>query len=171
MISFFVTIKLYKICSKRGKSMDWWVWALIGFGGLLAELVFPAFVLIWFGLGGLAVMLVALVLPDLGFEAQIFLWVLLSAALTFAWFRFFKKGLPKSLVGQASHLLGEVGLLSEAVAPFKRGKVRFQKPMLGSDQWDCIANEEIAAGTRVKIVSIDGNMIVVTKTEEKTEEK
>ncbi|MDD5177240.1 MAG: hypothetical protein PHQ05_12550 [Sterolibacterium sp.] len=35
--------------------LDWWQWAVAGIALILAELAVPAFVLVWFGLGGLVV--------------------------------------------------------------------------------------------------------------------
>lgn len=144
----------------------WWHWALLGFGLMLAELVVPAFFLIWFGLGGLLVMLALLAMPDMSMTAQILLWTITSLAMMIVWFRVFKRGDYKSLIGRASvNLVGEVGLIAESVAPFKTGKVRFQKPIVGSDLWNCTAQEEIIAGTRVRVESVEGNTVNVKKLE------
>jgi membrane protein implicated in regulation of membrane protease activity len=143
--------------------MVWWQWALIGFGGILAELALPAFVLVWFGLAGLLVMLLTLVMPGLDTTFQLFVWAILSLGLIAAWFRFFKQS-HKTLVGSASaHIVGEVGLLTEPVAPFQKGRVRFQKPILGSDQWECTSDEVITVGERVKVTSVDGSLMAVAK--------
>lgn len=148
--------------------MVWWHWALIGFGCLLAELAFPAFVMVWFGIGGLIVMLALLALADMPLDAQIFLWIASSVAMTFAWFRFFKDKAPLALTGRASAaVLGEVGLMIEAAAPFKEGRVRFQKPIVGSDTWTCLADQELAIGTRVRVTRIEGNKVVVESVAEK----
>lgn len=144
----------------------WWHWALLGFGLMLAELVVPAFFLIWFGLGGLLVMVAMLVMPALSMTAQILLWTITSLSMMIIWFRIFKRGDYKSLIGRASaNLVGEVGLIAESVAPFKNGKVRFQKPIVGSDLWNCTAQEEIIAGTRVRVESVEGNTVNVKKLE------
>ena len=51
--------------------------------------------------------------------------------------------------------------LVKNVAPYGRGQVRFQKPVLGSDAWDCIADEELLAGERVKVLSVEGTLLKV----------
>jgi hypothetical protein len=80
------------------------------------------------------------------------------------WFKVFKRSFHKVLIGRSSaHIEDEVGMLTEAVAPFKNGKVRFQKPILGSDTWECIADEPIGIGARVKVVRMEGSMITVAK--------
>jgi hypothetical protein len=140
----------------------WWHWALIGFGFMLSELLIPTFVLVWFGLGGLLVMLSLLALPDMGLPAQILIWICASLVLTFLWFKVFKRGDHKITVGRASaHIEGEVGLLIEPVEPFKNGRVRFQKPILGSDAWECRAESALPAGARVKIVRVEGSLVLV----------
>jgi membrane protein implicated in regulation of membrane protease activity len=142
----------------------WWHWAVAGFVFILAELLLPAFVLVWFGLGAFLVMGAVLLIPDMSVTIQILLWTLSSILMVALWFKVFKRGTHKILIGRSSaHIEGEVGLLTEAVAPFKNGRVRFQKPILGSDNWECIANDTIAAGARVKIVSIEGSLVTVAK--------
>ena len=44
-----------------------------------------------------------------------------------------------------ANVIGEIGLLTREVAPFQNGEVRFQKPMVGSDVWPCMADEAIPA--------------------------
>lgn len=142
----------------------WWHWAIAGFGFILAELLMPAFVIFWFGLGAFLVMLALLLVPDLSPTAQILLWSLSSVLMVVLWFKVFKQSLHKITIGRSSaHIEGEIGLLAEPVAPFKKGKVRFQKPILGSDSWECVANEPISAGSRVKVVQIEGSLITVAK--------
>lgn len=142
----------------------WWHWALVGFGFILAELALPAFVLVWFGLGGFLVMLALLIVPDMTLAMQLLIWTLSSLAMMALWFKVFKRGAHKVLVGRSSaSLVGEIGLIAETVAPFKQGKVRFQKPIVGSDVWNCTAEEEIVAGTRVRVAAVEGNIVTVKK--------
>ena len=143
---------------------EWWHWAVSGIALLLAELAVPAFVLVWFGLGALLVALATALLPELGLTVQLAMWLVLSVALVVAWFKIFRPNVHKTRIGMSDdYVLGEVGLLTRAVAPFEKGAVRFQKPILGSEAWDCIADEVIAAGERVKIVSIEGSLLRVAK--------
>ncbi|MDD3182773.1 MAG: NfeD family protein [Alphaproteobacteria bacterium] len=144
----------------------WWHWAVLGFGFIMAELALPAFVLVWFGLGGFVVMAGLLLSPHLSLTGQLLIWALSSFVMMVLWFSVFKRGAHKILVGRSSaSLVGEVGLIAETVAPFKAGKVRFQKPMVGSDLWSCTSHEEIIAGTRVRVVRVEGNSVVVKKLE------
>jgi len=142
----------------------WWHWAVIGFGFILAELMLPAFVLVWCGLAAFLVMAALLLAPDLSLTFQVLFWTIASVLMVVLWFKVFKRNKHKILVGRASaHIKGEIGLLTEPVAPFRNGRVRFQKPVLGSDNWECISNDTIAAGERVKVVSVEGSLITVAK--------
>lgn len=144
----------------------WWHWAVAGLGFMLAELLLPSFVLVWFGLGALLVMLALLIAPETGLVWQILIWTISSILMVVLWFRVFRREHHKVLIGRASaQIVGEVGMLTEAVAPFKNGRVRFQKPVVGSDQWDCVADEELPVGTRVKVLKVEGSIITVGKTE------
>jgi hypothetical protein len=140
---------------------EWWHWAVVGIVLILAELAVPAFVLVWFGLGALLVALVAAV-ASIGVTAQLTVWLLASLLLIVLWFRVFKPGSHKTRVGMSEpSMVGEIGLLTRDVAPFARGEVRFQKPLLGADVWPCIADEDIRAGERVAVIAVEGSLLKV----------
>lgn len=142
----------------------WWHWMVLGFGLMLAELAIGTFYIFWFGLSALVVGGALALVPSLAFSAQLLIWLVASGGLIFAWFKVFKPGSHKTLVGTASsEVLGEAGLLVHAVAPFQRGEVRFQKPILGSEIWPCISEESIAAGSRVVVTQIEGSLLKVAE--------
>ena len=144
--------------------IEWWHWVLGGLGLVLLELALPSFFVIWFGLGALLVGLSMLALPALSLTAQIALWIITSVVLVVLWFSVFKRSQHKTLIGTAAgEVIGEVGLLVSAVAPFQRGKVRFQRPLLGAEEWVCMAETAITAGERVRVVSVEGSFIKVAK--------
>lgn len=144
--------------------IEWWHWELAGLGLVLLELAVPAFFVIWFGFGALLVGLVLLVAPELSLTTQIAAWIVASVAMVVLWFRVFRRSQHKTLIGTAAgEVIGEVGLLVSAVAPFQRGRVRFQRPVLGAEEWVCMAETAIAAGERVRVVSVEGSFVKVTK--------
>lgn len=141
--------------------LAWWHWAVGGIALIIAELVVPSFVLIWFGLGGLVVAL-AVGLAGIGFTAQLGLWLIVSLVLVAGWFKVFKPNMHKTRIGMAdANVVGEVGMLVRDVAPFEKGEVRFQKPILGADVWDCIADESIRSGERVRVLDVEGSFLKV----------
>ena len=142
--------------------MAWYHWMILGLGLGLLELMITSFYVVWFGLGALLVGLVMLVIP-LGFTAQVVLWTATSIGMTVLWIKVFRQS-DKTHAGQADAALGEFGVMAHAVEPMGRGEVRFQKPVMGSDTWPCVADEAIAAGQRVRVVAVDGQLLHVGKT-------
>ncbi len=143
---------------------EWWHWAVAGIALILAELAVPTFVLIWFGLGALLVALILALHADIALTAQLSIWLIASVVMVALWFRVFKPGQRKTRIGTAdAEVIGETGLLTRAVAPFEKGAVRFQKPLLGADVWPCIADETIEAGQRVKVLAVEGSFLKIAK--------
>lgn len=143
---------------------EWWHWAVLGIGLVIAELAVPAFFIVWFGLGALLVSVIVLAAPSLSLTAQVLTWTLASVAMVVIWFRIFKPSMHKTKVGMAdSNIVGEVGMLIRDVEPFQKGQVRFQKPLVGSEVWECIADEPIKSGDRVRVLGIEGSFLKVGK--------
>jgi hypothetical protein len=143
---------------------EWWTWVVGGIALILAELAIPSFFIVWFGLGAILVGLLMLLLPQLSLTAQLAVWTLASLAMVVLWFRVFKRSFHKTRVGTADgEVIGEIGVLVSAVAPFERGRVRFQRPLLGSEEWVCLADAAIAAGERVRVVAVEGSFLKVGK--------
>ncbi len=143
-------------------TFEWWQWALLGIGLVLAELAVPAFVLVWFGLGALILALFTAVFGEIGATLQLSLWIAASLCMVFLWFKVFRSASHKTRIGTSdAEVIGEIGLLVREVAPFGRGAVRFQKPVLGADTWECIADEAISSGDRVKVLNVEGSLLKV----------
>ncbi len=147
--------------------LAWWHWMVLGLALGLLELTVTSFFVIWFGLGALLVGAAMLVFPDMGFATQVLWWTVASVLMTVLWFRVFRHDADKTRSGRADEALGEIGVLVRAAEPLGmasgRGEVRFQKPVMGSDVWPCIADEAIAAGERVKVLAVDGQLLKVGK--------
>ncbi|MDO6385263.1 NfeD family protein [Uliginosibacterium sp. 31-12] len=141
-------------------SILWWHWIVIGFALCVAELALPALVLIWLGVAALALGLLVLLIP-MQMTLQLLLWAVLSTALTFGWLRFFRRRPDDLRVGSSSEALGEIGLLVKAVEPYVPGEVLFQRPVLGSDRWACIAEAKLSAGSRVRVLAVEGSCVRV----------
>jgi membrane protein implicated in regulation of membrane protease activity len=143
-------------------SFLWWHWMVLGIALMLLELAVPAFFLIWFGVGALVVGFLLLALPSLSFAWQVIAWVVCSVLFIWLWFKVFKPGIHKTRAGMSKgSLVGEVGLITREIRPFQKGQIRFQKPVLGDEVWDAIADEEIRIGERVKVLDVEGNLLKV----------
>ena len=112
----------------------------------------PAFFLIWFGAAAVVVGVAVVAFPAFPFAWQIVAWTACSLAFVWLWFRIFKPGHaqdPRSACPGAA-LIGEIGLVIRDIRPFDKGQIRFQKPILGAEIWESIADEEIRVGERVR---------------------
>src|SRR5687768_13411579 len=140
----------------------WWHWMVLGIVLVLLELAVPAFFLVWFGVGALIVGLIVLVFPALSFASQIIVWSACSLAFIWLWFRVFKPNMHKTRAGMSrGALVGEIGLVTRDIRPFEKGQIRFQKPILGDDLWEALAEVEIRAGERVRVLDVEGNTLKV----------
>jgi len=143
----------------------WWHWVVLGIVLLLLELAVPAFFLVWFGLGALIVGVALLAVPALSFAWQVLVWIVCSLAFIWLWFKVFKPGLYKTRAGMSKGaVVGEIGLVIRDIRPFEKGQIRFQKPVLGDEVWESIADEEIKTGERVKVLDVEGNILKVRRT-------
>ena len=144
-------------------SPEWWHWVVLGLCLVMAEILITAFFAIWFGIGALIVGGVMLGLPSLSLAAQMLLWALVSSMLTVFWFRYLKPRTITAAGTSTAQAIGEVGLLVSDLSPDTRGQAHFQKPVLGSDRWECYATEKIPAGSRIRIVAVEGSYLKVEK--------
>ncbi|MCE2899281.1 MAG: NfeD family protein [Betaproteobacteria bacterium] len=142
----------------------WWHWVVLGILLTLFELVIPAFFVVWFGFGAAFTGLILLVFPALPLGGQVLVWTLASLAMVWAWFRVFRKDPVRTRVGQSTgQLVGEVGLVTREVRPFQGGVIRFQKPMLGADTWNCRSEDYLKVGERARLLAVEGNIVTVCR--------
>jgi membrane protein implicated in regulation of membrane protease activity len=145
-------------------TIEWWHWMVLGVVLVLCELALPAFFVIWFGMGALVVGLTLALVPSLALPAQIILWIAASLAFVALWFKVFKVHVHRTRVGLSKgQFSGEVGLVTRAIKPFEKGQIRFQKPILGAEAWEAIADEELAPGERVHVLAVEGNILRVRR--------
>jgi membrane protein implicated in regulation of membrane protease activity len=142
----------------------WWHWVVLGIALMLLELAVPAFFLVWFGLGAVVVGLVVVVFPGMPFAYQVLAWTGCALLFIWLWFKVFKPHVFKTRAGMArGSLIGEIGLVTRDMRPFEKGQVRFQKPILGEDVWEAMADTEIRIGERVRVQDVEGNTLKVTR--------
>ena len=142
----------------------WWHWLVLGLLLVGLELVVSSFTIIWFGLGAVLVGIILALVPGFPLGAQILTWTGASALLTLAWFHFFNPR-TRSFAGSKSAVIGEIGLVVRAGEPGSMGTVKFQLPLLGGDEWPCIADVALDVGDRVRVVDMEGQVMKVEKTE------
>ena len=137
---------------------------VLGVALVLLELAIPAFFVIWFGLGALIVGLAVLALAALGIAAQVSIWIVASVGFVVLWVKVFKAHVHRTRIGLSEgQFAGEIGLVTREIRPFQKGQIRFQKPILGAEAWEAIADEDIAIGERVQVLEVEGNILRVAR--------
>ncbi|MCH9814472.1 MAG: NfeD family protein [Epsilonproteobacteria bacterium] len=139
----------------------WWHWIVLGLILVVSEIFAPLFIVLWFGIAAILVGLIDLGLGT-SFVVELGLWILFSVIFLALWFIFFKeKTVSKS--GQSDFTLGTNGTVIQAIHPSKKGKVRFDAPVLGSSEWFAIADEIINEGETIHIIDVNGQLLKVKK--------
>ena len=146
--------------------MEYWHWFALGVILSLSEIFIPSFTVLWFGLGAGAVALILFLFPSISLAMQIVLWLVFSIFFIVLWFKYLRQMMPdKSMSGMSREAItGESGRVITAPAEGKHGVVRFTTPVLGSDEWPFICEDDAAIGDKVYIRDISGNTLIVSKT-------
>jgi inner membrane protein len=143
----------------------YWHWLIFGMAFLIGEMFLGSMTIFWFGLGAVIIAALLFFVPGMGLTWQLFIWAVLSSALTFLWFKFFKPrmadrtkaGIPREAV------LGEIGIVIRTPEEGRRGMVRFSIPLMGSDEWPFICQQDVKTGDRVLVKEISGNTLIIEK--------
>jgi membrane protein implicated in regulation of membrane protease activity len=146
-------------------TVAYWHWLIFGMALLIAEMFLGSMTIFWFGLGAVIIAALLFLIPGMGLSLQLFIWAVLSGALTFLWFKYFKPhmtdrtkaGIPREAV------LGQVGIVIRAPEEGTRGLVRFSIPLMGSDEWPFICGQDVKTGDRVAVKEISGNTLIIEK--------
>jgi hypothetical protein len=122
-------------------------------------------VLLWFGIS--AIIVGGLLWGfSFSFNIQLLIWIVLSLFNVFAWFKWISPHLrDKSLSGMAREtMIGQIGtVIDYNSVQSGRGKLRFPAPVVGSDEWQFICEDEIKVGSRVIVREFSGNTLIVNK--------
>ena len=143
----------------------YWHWLVFGMALIIAEIFIPSFTILWFGLGAILVAVIILIFPNLAISWQLFIWAIASCLFTLLWFKLFKplmKDRTKAGISREA-ILGESGQVIKLPGQENRGIVRFTTPLLGTDEWPFICEQELAIGDRVMVQDISGNTLIVKK--------
>lgn len=138
--------------------LQWWYWIVLGCMLCLAELALPTLVLVWLGLAAVLTGILSAVLP-LTLVVQVAFWGALSVVMTLVFLRYFKPRPSDAAAGRSDEILNEIGLVTRPVEPWSKGEILFQKPLLGADRWTCVAEQEIAVGSRAKVIAVEGSVL------------
>lgn len=137
----------------------WWVFAaLLG----VIEIIAPGFFFLWLALAAAVVGVVLLLFPELAWQGQFVAFALLSVASVVAWY-FISRRQPQeptdapSLNQRGASYVGQSVHLAEPVVDGV-GVLR-----LGDTRWRALCNEDLPAGTRVKVTAVEGTALRVER--------
>jgi membrane protein implicated in regulation of membrane protease activity len=140
--------------------LEFWHWLILAAALAGIEILTPGFFFIWLGGAALVTAVVALAIPSLSWENQVLIFALLSAVSVLGWYRFRHRLTVKSddmtLNRRGEQLLGRSATLSEPIVN-GRGQIRIDDTV-----WRC-EGEDLAAGTKVKVVAMHGAVVEVEK--------
>ena len=143
----------------------YWHWIVLGVVLMLSEIFLGSFFIFWFGAAALSVGFAMLVIPGMSEAAQIIIWAFSSTIFAVGWFKFIKPlSIDNTKAGLSKEaLLGEIGQVLDPPNGDKFGKLRFPAPVLGSDEWLIISQDDLAVGDRVSVIDLSGNSLIVAK--------
>ncbi|QJB55911.1 NfeD family protein [Pseudodesulfovibrio sp. zrk46] len=143
----------------------WLIWLAVGVGFILAELMAPGFVVIFFGIGALLAGATAFFGSSIQLQLIVFtvsslvLLLLLRRYMSTIFHGSSSKG--DDIEGETDHAIGAQAEVVETIDPPKRGRIKFQGTF-----WTAESTETIEAGALVKILSRhheNNNILIVQK--------
>ena len=138
----------------------WWVLAVVF---IIIELtVAGTFFFLWLAVAAAIAGIIALIAPNLAWEIQVVIWVLLSVASVFAW-RHFKPNINKptdqpSLNRRGTQYVGRTFTLE---TPIVNG---IGKLTVADTTWK-IRGPDTPAGTQVEVTAVEGTSLIVKPAE------
>lgn len=133
----------------------WAIGALVLFA---AETMAPGAFMLWFGFAAVAMALVVLVAPGLGWLAQAVLFsvlALISVAVYRRWFRGKGRQSDKPLLNRrAEQMVGSIAVLDQAIEG-GRGRVKID------DAFWTVEGPDLPVGMRVRVVAVNGMTLKV----------
>ncbi len=138
--------------------LEFWHWWAIAALCLIPEMLAPGVVFGFLAIGALVAGVFAAVFPGAGLNGQLVVFALASGAAFFAlrsWLRTWIQGRRGDrLNNRGNSLVGQIVTLAE---PIRDGVTRLR---VGDTSWSA-SGPDMAKGARVKIVSVDGNVLRV----------
>jgi hypothetical protein len=136
-----------------------WNWFILAVSLLVLETVVPGVHFVWFGLAAVVVGIVALA-SGIAWQLQLIIFALVAMATVFIVRRYADPSAAKSdepaLNVRGAQYIGRTVVVADEIRQ-GRGKVR-----VGDTLWHA-EGEDVKAGTRVKVVGVDGTALVVER--------
>ncbi|MFZ1642264.1 MAG: NfeD family protein [Candidatus Contendobacter sp.] len=135
----------------------YWNWWVLGVALMTVEALLPGFFFLWMGVAALLVGLVLTILPGMDWTYQVMLFAVLSVGSIVAWrlrLRRHPTQTADPLLNRRGHqYVGRVFTLDAPVIN-GHGKIR-----VDDSTWKVVMERDYPAGTRLRIVGVDGVML------------
>lgn len=135
------------------------LWLILGIILFVIEAATVGLICIWFGIAAIITMLSSFIFTNI--YIQWFIFIIVSLAMLVICRPMAKNAISSAKeTTNASSLIGKTAILSEEINETKAGKVKF-----GDINWTIVSEngETINKGEKVKVISIKGNKLIVTK--------
>ncbi|MDG4551071.1 MAG: NfeD family protein [Candidatus Contendobacter sp.] len=132
----------------------YWNWMLLGVALMAVEALLPGFFFLWMGVAALLVGLALAVAPGMAWTWQVLLFAVLSVGSIVAWqIRLRQHPTPTAdaLLNRRGHQY--VGRVFTLDAPIINGHGKIR---VDDSTWKVMVDQDCPAGTRLRIVGVDG---------------
>ena len=141
------------------ENLLWWHWIVFGILLIIIEMFTGTFFILGLGFSAIILGGIAFAYP-ITLEIELIVWMILSILSIVIWFKYLNdKSIENS--GQSNYSLKIKGTIEEPIHAYGRGKVRFDRPVLGNTIWYATAKQDISLTSRVRIVEVKGQLIEV----------
>jgi len=141
-------------------TIEFWYWWVAAAAFLVIEILLPGIFFLWLGVAAGIVGIVALVIPSMTWPYQIMIFAVLSVGAVLLARVYLKKRPVESdqpaLNRRGEQYVGRVFTLSD---PIENGRGRAK---IGDSAWS-VEGDDLPAGTKVKVVGVDGIVLQVEK--------
>ena len=137
----------------------YWHWLILGFICFGLELFAPGAFFLWLGFAAIASAALSLLMPDLNWAIQYFIFGVFSVASLVMWKQLSKKSEAEEtdqpyLNQRSKAFLGRVVVLSE---PIVNG---YGKVIINDSHWK-VTGPDAAVGSKVRVTTVDGSLLHV----------
>jgi len=143
------------------EAITYWHWWILAVALLVLEVFAPGAFFLWMGVGAGIVGIILLIAPDMGWEYQIMVFSIFSVVSIASWRLFIRKHPTETdkptLNRRGEQYVGRVFTLSEPIVN-GLGKIR-----VDDSTWK-VMGEDCDAGTKIKVVNVDGTVLKVEHT-------
>ncbi len=141
------------------QDISYWHWLVFGLTLIVFEMLLPSAVFLWPGLAAVVVGVFVFLVPALSMHMSVLVWAVLSVFLAFGWQLYRKKNPAaapiSSMNNRGAQYIGRHYTLAKDIVN-GTGELN-----VDDTRWKVISNTDHSAGTKVKVVGLEGTSLRV----------